>query len=217
MSEYNFVGNTANNTGYNQEKKDNFFLDTNEDIIMYGSKEPAKRLNDYDFNILKDNAYKDIDDKALKLEYKINKTEENINLIEKQIQAAKDIRDFNLAEELFEKKRQLSEELAALKNEYKSISLSAKVSAAPFFTNLNIMKQKIVDYYELFVSKLPGKMASFSEIRNSLRKLENINKNVDELISMQIPYGEAAEKYEQLTKYITKANFIQSEISKHLM
>mgnify|MGYP002853898295 CR=1 FL=1 len=216
MSEYNYFGNKAENNTFNQEKDNNFFLDTDDDINFYGSKEPAKRLNDYDFNILKENAYKDIDDEALKLEYKINKIEGNINIIEKQIQAAKDIRDFNLAEELFEQKRQMSEELIMLKNEYKSISLSAKVSSAPLFANINILKQKIISFYELFISKLPGQMASFSEIKNSLKKLENINKNVDELISMKIPYGEAAEKYEQLTKYITKANFIQSEISKHV-
>jgi hypothetical protein len=48
----------------------------------------------------------------------------------------------------------------------------------------------------------------------SLTKLENINKSVDELMSMNIPYGENINKYEQLSRYIIKANSIQSDISR---
>ena len=46
--------------------------------------------------------------------------------------------------------------------------------------------------------------------------LENINKSVDELVSLNIPYGESLSKYEQLSKYIIKANSIQAQISNHL-
>ena len=52
------------------------------------------------------------------------------------------------------------------------------------------------------------------EIKSSLDKLENINKSVDELMSMKIPYGESNYRYDILSKYISKANSIQSEISK---
>ena len=63
---------------------------------------------------------------------------------------------------------------------------------------------------------LPSKFSSVLEIRQSLRKLENINKSVDELMTLQTPYGEAGDKYEQLSKYITRANNIQAQIAKSL-
>ena len=49
---------------------DNFFA--NESI----KQDNSRRLNDYDFNILKDGAYKDVTDDVFKLGYKISKTEE---------------------------------------------------------------------------------------------------------------------------------------------
>ena len=63
---------------------------------------------------------------------------------------------------------------------------------------------------------LPSKFSSVLEIRQSLEKLESINKSVDELMSLQTPYGEAGDKYTQLSKYITRANNIQAQISKSL-
>ena len=66
------------------------------------------------------------------------------------------------------------------------------------------------------ISKLPKRFSSALELKKSLAKLENINKSVDELMTMQTPYGEAVDKYEKLTKYITRANTIQAQISKSL-
>ena len=59
-------------------------------------------------------------------------------------------------------------------------------------------------------------MSSVIELKQSLNKLESINKNVDELMTMQTPYGEAADKYAQLSKYIARANNIQAKISRSL-
>ena len=35
-------------------------------------------------------------------------------------------------------------------------------------------------------------------------------------MSVQYPYGEAGDKYEQLSKYIARANTIQAEISRFM-
>ena len=43
--------------------------------------EPSRRLNDYDYNILKEDAYKEINDELFKLEYKISKIEEDLKHI----------------------------------------------------------------------------------------------------------------------------------------
>ena len=44
--------------------------------------------------------------------------------------------------------------------------------------------------------------------------LENINKNVNDLVSRYAPFGEELDKYDKLSKYILKANTIQSNIEK---
>ena len=172
-------------------------------------------MNDYDFNILRDNAYKDVTDEVFKLEYKIAKAQNDIEEYDAKIQAAKEIRDFNLAETLFDKKKIVQEDLKALIEIYNDKSLSSKITsgiASKFKINNN--KNFIERILEKFISKLPKQFSSILEIKQSLSKLKNISKNVDELISMQIPYGEASAKYDQLSKYIVKANIIQSELSK---
>ena len=69
---------------------------------------------------------------------------------------------------------------------------------------------------EAFIAKLPKRFATVLEVKKSLSKLENISRNVDELMTLQTPYGEAGDKYEQLSKYIIKANNIQAQIAKSL-
>jgi len=212
-----FVNNN-DNPFLKKSDGDNFFMQP-EEIITSRKTEPSRRLNDYDNNILREDAYKDVSDEVFKLEYKISKTEDEIKDIDNQIQAAKDIRDFNTAETLFSRQKQLREDLAGLMEIYNDTSLSAKISGGL----INNIKKKFLeinrgalDFTENLLSKLPGKFSSILEIKRSLSKLENINKNVDELMSLRTPYGEAAEKYEQLSRYIVKANAIQSEISRSL-
>lgn len=194
----------------------NFFLNAQKTRISTPAvNENARHLNDYDFNILRDNAYKDVTDEVFKLEYKIAKAQNDIEEYDAKIQAAKEIRDFNLAETLFDKKKIVQEDLKALIEIYNDKSLSSKITsgiASKFKINNN--KNFIERILEKFISKLPKQFSSILEIKQSLSKLKNISKNVDELISMQIPYGEASAKYDQLSKYIVKANIIQSELSK---
>ena len=216
MSEKNFFNNDI------RYKGDNFFT-PQEGYSTNLYNEPIRRLNDYDYNILKEDAYKDISDEAFKLEYKISKLEEQLKEIDNQIQSARDIRDFELLESLFARKKIVQEDLQALMEMYNDTSLSAKISGGL----INILPQKLKENFsiikkttdiiaERFISILPEKFITNLEIKKSLSKLENINKSVDELMTLQTPYGEAQDKYEQLSKYIVKANNIQAEISKHL-
>lgn len=195
-------------------KDDNFFLGIGDDNL---NSEPTRRLNDYDYNILKEDAYKDISNELFKLEYKISKLEEELKSIELQIQSARDISDYDTVEVLMNRKRQLQEDLSGLVEIYNDKSLSAKISGGVF----NLFKDKIsklnnilTNLKDSIISVLPGKMSSVIELKQSLNKLESINKNVDELMTMQTPYGEAADKYEQLSKYIARANNIHAKIAK---
>lgn len=218
-----FVNNNENPFGGKFQDEDNFFLQP-EDIHSFANQtEPQRHLNDYDYNILKEDAYKDVTDEIFKLEYKISKTEDELKDIDNQIRMAKDVRDFNKVEQLFNRKKQLQEDLEGLIEIYNGTSLSAKISGG--ITNLLSPKVKeqfggIRKLFGMFsdaiIAKLPKKFSSVLELRKSLAKLENINKSVDELMTMQTPYGEAGDKYVKLSKYITRANTIQAEIAKTL-
>ena len=198
---------------------DNFFLQTENLGIRPLEQEPLRHLNDYDSNILKQDAYKEVDDVVFRLEYKITQTEQELNELNQQLQAAIEINEYTTAENLQIRKNQKESELQDLINAYNEISISAKISGSvtsKMKTTWINTKNILSKFGERFLSKFPGKISSFIEIRNSLSKLENINKSVDELMGIQYPYGEATDKYEQLSKYIARANSIQSEISKFI-
>lgn len=219
-----FVNNNQDNPFLSKNNEDdNFFLQP-ENITSHSvQSEPLRRLNDYDYNILREDAYKDVTDEIFKLEYKISKIEEELNNIDTQIQSAKDIHDFELVESLFNRKKLLKEDLAGLIEIYNATSLSAKISGGIAGMFSPKMKQHLGGLKKVFgilgtniMAKLPKKISSALELKKSLAKLENINRSVDELMTLQTPYGEAGDKYIQLSKYITRANAIQAEISKSL-
>lgn len=209
-----------------QSQSDNFFL--LEDVPLVNNefrlqRDANRRLNDYDTNLLKEDAYKDVRDDLFKLEYKISKIEAELKAIEAQIQAASDIQDYTLWENLQDRKQILQEDLEALVAIYNDKSLSARITESisgllgtKIKTNIKDFQSKISKYSEIFLSKLPQRFSSVIELKKSLSKLENINKSVDELMSLNVTYGENLDKYEQLSRFIIRANSIQSEISHYL-
>ncbi|MCM1003844.1 MAG: hypothetical protein NC408_05810 [Candidatus Gastranaerophilales bacterium] len=210
----------SNNRLSFEENESNFFL--SESIAKPNFQEitePARRLNDYDFNLLREDAYKDVSDDLFKLEYKIARVEEEIESLDAQIQAANDIQDYELAGELSGRLLIMKEDYEALVAMYKEKSISARLTnvfGEKLKPTLTGIQKNITDFSEKLLSKLPKKFSSVLELKKSLSKLENINRSVDELISMNIPYGENIDKYEQLSKYIIKANSIQNELSRFI-
>lgn len=209
-----FISTTSNDV-YNLPKTEddgNFFLQADNHMRRIAQTEPVKHINDFDSDILQEGAYKNVNDEIFKLEYRISKTEEELKSINKQIQTANEIYDYYLANTLNSRRLQLEEDLKELTEIYRETSLSAKISGG-LTSKVNIKTGQFTKKISEFVlSKLPGKIASILAIRRSLNKLENINKSVDELMKSRYPYGEAVEKYEQLSKYIARANTIQAEI-----
>lgn len=198
----------------------NFFLNENiaqnsyQDVV-----EPARRLNDYDYNLLREDAYKDVSDDLFKLEYKIAKIEEELNSLDLQIAAAQEIQDYELAGELSGRRIIINEDYEALVAIYKEKSVSAKLTnilGDKLKSRITNLQQKFIAFSDVALAILPKRFSSILELKKSLSKLENINRSVDELVSLNIPYGEHIDKYEQLSKYIIKANSIQNEISKFI-
>ncbi len=215
--------NKGNNLFSRNAEDDNFFMQEDKSYVQDYVHEPVRRLNDYDFNLLKEDAYKDVTDELFKLEYRISKLEGEYHSIDNQIQAARDISDYDTVEYLINRKNQIYEDLVLLGQIYNEKSLSSRISGGIF----NILSPKIRNQLkkvntivksvkDSIISNLPGKFSSVLEIKKSLDKLENISKSVDELMTLQTPYGEAGDKYEQLSRYITRANAIQAQIAKSL-
>lgn len=218
MSSDKFVNSSTN--PFLSEQDDNFFMQP--ENIAQPSGGTVRHLNDYDSNILQKEAYRDVNNEVFKLEYKIAKTEEELKQLEGQIQTAKDIHDFELTEKLYSRYKQLKFELSELVELYNETSLSAKISGeiTGIFPGLKShfrsLKRLFEGFESMIISRLPKKLSSSIELKKSLEKLENINKSVDELMTLQTPYGEAGDKYVQLSKYITRANSIHAEISRSL-
>lgn len=185
--------------------------------------EQTRHLNDYDSDILKEGAYRDIEDDVFKLEYKISRTEDDIKNIEAQIYALREINDYNKITELQNRLDILKSEHNKLLALYNDKTLSAKITNSfasltkkTIGKSLTAIKSAIICVMSILVPRMPKKISSAFRVKKALYVLENINRNVDKLVKMSVPYGENINKYQQLSKYIVKANSIQSEISGYL-
>jgi len=223
--------------------QENFFVNTDDNIGISNKQEFASpfvqspientapppdlhvhRFNDLDSNLIEETAYREVKDETFQLEYRINQLEDNLKNIAKQIIAAKEINDFQKIDILTIKKHQDELELNRLYKKYSEQGFSARLSGG--ITNLITPRpkkntdtaDKVLEFIsEKILSKLSKKFNSCRTLKLALSKLDNINKNVDELVSMTIPYGEGPSKYERLSDYLSRANSIQYKISKEIL
>lgn len=177
-------------------------------------------IDGYDTTILEDRAYLKLDNNMLKLEYRLNTLENNLQIIKDEIKTAKNIDDFSRLSLLENKKDVIEKEIKILNEKYYNIGIMSKITSIisnmfrlnkngkePFLSKI---KNKILNYILPIISK---RMNFIFEMQQSLRKLTDINKSVDELISLRIPFGGMTGRYEKLTSYVNKANFIHAKIT----
>lgn len=184
---------------------------------------PINRLNGLDSTLLEKEAYRDIDDNDFKLEYKIERLENDIKTINRQIQNAEILKDTEEVDMLTMKKHSMEARLNQLTKEYQQTGMSKKLTGnltslvkPTKTTKFNNIKTYVKNFTGNVLGKISKTFNSGQDLKLAVKKLSNINKNVNELISLQAPYGEAEEKYDRLTKYLTKANTIQYQVSKEL-
>lgn len=196
---------------------------TNSQVNSQSGSNLGKRINDFDSNILENNAYKNIPDDMLKLEYEIGILEGSLAKLTSEVEALESLGDAIQISDLKERKRKIEEALAQLNKKYSELGLSAKIScqiaSAVGFTSKR--KPRLFSQIKGFVVskilvKLSKKFGYNQAMKESLAKLANINANVDELINLQVPYGETLNRYEKLTAYLNKANAIHSSISRDI-
>ena len=177
-----------------------------------------KRINDYDLNILNDNSFKDLDDKALQMEYLITEKEEKLTAINNKIKGLELLGKLLDVMELKIQAKKLENEIEELKGEYAKQNLTDRLTAQIAKPKKQISPLKVIARFitRHVFSKISKKFKSIADLCDSLDTLMSINNNVDELIAMKVPYGETKANYEKLTTYLYRANRIHSQISKKI-
>lgn len=191
--------------------------------FSFVKQKPAIRMNDFDSNILENNAYQTLPDEMLKMEHKMGLLEQNLKKIETEIETLEslgyDIKLYGLKE----RKYKIEQELAELNEKYSNLSLSAKISGqiASVINHKKLKKLNLFSKAKKFLSKkilakLFKKIDYSQNMKEALDNLSGINSSIDELINMQSPYGENINRYEKLTAYLNKANSLHSQINKNV-
>ena len=181
---------------------------------------PIKRLNGYDSAILNKTKYDEAETEDLSLEYRIKEKESIIKDLDSKIKVAENYGTQNETLGLKAKKQRITEELNTLRKQqmYGGRVLGEKSQAYH-----ESFKQKMPIIYKIqsFISrqilaKVSKKVNSVVTLSDSLEQLSEISKSVDDLVDMNVPYGEKVQNYEKLTEYLNQANMIHSKISKSL-
>ncbi len=185
--------------------------------------QPVNRLNALDSSLLEDSAYRNIDDETFKTEYRIDRLESELNIITKQLVSAQKLNDTKKVDIMTMKKHSIENELNQLYGSYKGTGITGKLTngATYLVSPKKNVFERAVETTSNFISdhvlsKISKKFSSGRDLQVALEKLQHINKNVTELVSNQAPYGESEEKYDQLSRYLTKANTIQYQVSRDL-
>lgn len=180
----------------------------------------STRLNGYDVNMINDfNASEDFNDEVIKLGVKINKIEDTLVEIRDKIIATERLGKLPDVIKLKIKEKELERELAELKTNYaKEKSLSKPILENKLKKRVDMPVIRAIQRFisRKILAKLSKKFNSIMMLSDSLEMLSGINKSVDELIDMKVPYGENLENYEKLTAYLYRANRIHSQILKKM-
>lgn len=179
-----------------------------------------KRLNGYDSAILNKTNFADSETEDLSIDYRIKEKESVVKDLDSKIKTADNYGTQNEALGLKAKRQRIMQELDVLRKQqlYGGRVLGEKTD--PYHVTF---KQKMPLIYKIqaFISRqilarISKKVHSVVTLSDSLEQLSKINKSVDELVDMNVPYGEKIQNYEKLTEYLNQANVIHSKISKSL-
>jgi len=183
------------------------------------STNPVKRLNGYDSTILNQTNFEG-DGEELSLDYRIKEKESIIKDLDAKIKIADNYGTQNEALGLKAKKQRIKQELDVLRKQ--QMYGGRVLGENPAFYHQDIKKKMPVIYkVQEFISRqilarISKKINSVVTLTDSLEQLSEISKSVDELVGMNVPYGEKVQNYEKLTEYLNKANIIHAKISKSM-
>lgn len=206
---------------------DGNFFSSNQDSNKENQNKEASssglRLNDYDSNILENNAYQDIDDEMFKMEHKIDILESTLEKLDSEIETLENLNYDIQVPALKKRKQKIEQELEEIKKKYSQLGFSAKISGqiASVVSFTSNKKNNVFSATGKFLSKnvlakISKKFGCSQNIKEALNSLSDINLSVDELIKLQAPHGEVLDRYDKLTAYLNNANVIHSRITKNM-
>ncbi len=182
---------------------------------------PIKRLNGYDSAILNKTTFDQSETEELSIEYRIKEKESLVKDLDAKIKVADNYGTQNESLGLKAKRQRIMQELDVLRKQqlYGGRVLGER-NSQEFHQSF---KQKMPVIYKIqsflsrqILAKISKKVNSVVTLSDSLEQLSKINKSVDELVEMNVPYGEKVQNYEKLTEYLNQANMIHAKISKSL-
>jgi len=177
------------------------------------SNKPAKRINGYDSAILNKTVYDNSEERELSIDYRIKEKELALKNLDDRIKASDDYGNQNESLGLKAKRARIYQELSDLR---RTRAYSGRVLGETLTDKMPVL-HKVTDFVSRnILAKVSKKVHSVVTLNDSLVQLSDISKSVDELIDLNVPYGEKIQNYEKLTEYLSRANKIHSDISKSL-
>lgn len=181
---------------------------------------PIKRLNGYDSAILNKTRFEEPESEDLSIEYRIKDKESTLRDLDAKIKVADNYGTLNESLSLKAKRQRIMRELDTLR---KQQMYGGRVLGEKNPLSHQALKEGMPVIYKMqeFISRqimarVSKKVKSVVTLSDSLDKLSEISKSVDELIDMNVPYGEKSQNYEKLTEYLNQANKIHSKITKSM-
>lgn len=184
------------------------------------STNPIKRLNGYDSTILNQTRFDESETEDLSVEYRIKEKESIVKDLDAKIKVADNYGTQNEALGLKAKRQRIMEELSVLRKQQmyggRVLGEKKQLTHKSFKEKMPVI-YKIQDFISRnLLARVSKKINSVVTLSDSLEQLSEISKSVDELIDINVPYGEKVQNYEKLTEYLNQANVIHSKISKTL-
>ncbi len=180
---------------------------------------PIKRINGYDSAILNKTNIEESEGEDLSIDYRIREKESVVKDLDAKIKVADNYGTQNEALSLKAKRQRVLQELDTLRKQqmYGGRVLGEKQAFHQSFKEKMPLIYKIQEFISRqILSRVSKKVKSVVTLSDSLEQLSEISRSVDELIDMNVPYGEKVQNYEKLTEYLSQANMIHSKISKSL-
>lgn len=180
---------------------------------------PIKRINGYDSAILNKTNIEESEGEDLSIDYRIKEKESVVKDLDAKIKVADNYGTQNEALSLKAKRQRVLQELDTLRKQqmYGGRVLGEKQAFHQSFKEKMPLIYKIQEFISRqILSRVSKKVKSVVTLSDSLEQLSEISRSVDELIDMNVPYGEKVQNYEKLTEYLSQANMIHSKISKSL-
>ena len=189
-------------------------------VITSQTPKQIKRLNGYDSTILNKANIDDTESRDLSIDYRIKEKEAILKDLAEKIKQAENYGTQNESLGLKAKQQRILQELSSLQRQqvYGPVYLDKKekFSHGAFKRKMPVL-YKIQEFISRYIlAKISKKINSIVTLNDSLEQLSDISRSVDELIDLNVPYGEKVQNYEKLTEYLNRANSIHAKISKTL-